>query len=249
MLRAIVVATAPRFQEEADVLGGRLDCPVHAAESAPEARFYILVGDRLSVSTGSPKSGFTVVVDFDDVKLRQRRQAGSKDLLIRACGLHKAAHTVNTVVDTTAGFGADAWVLAGAGVQVRAYERDRLMYELLEDAHKRMTLEADASNLAFFHGDPALENQEIRADVIYMDPMFSGGLRKALSTKNMMFLQEWLSSEYSLEDQTDVFQWALGQAQNRVVVKRSNKAGFIDQHKPTFQITGKTHRFDVYQRG
>jgi len=82
-----------------------------------------------------------------------------------------------------------------------------------------------------------------------MDPMFSGGLRKALSTKNMMFLQEWLGSEYSLGDQTNVFQWALEQAQNRVVVKRSNKAGFIDQRKPTFQIMGKTHRFDVYQRG
>ena len=249
MTKAVVVAQAGRFQREAELLSARLNCPVHDLDAMPEAYFRISVGDTLSVVCGSAKNAYSVSVDFDDMKIRQRRQAGSKDLLVRACGLHKATHSVNSIVDTTAGFGADAWVLAGTGVQVRAYERDRLMYELLEDARKRTMFAADAARLEFIHGDPAAENQEVVADVIYMDPMFSGGLRKALSTKNMMFLQEWLGSDYSLDDQSRVFRWALNQARNRVVVKRSAKAGFIDELKPTFQIMGKTHRFDVYQRG
>lgn len=249
MLRAIVVAETPHFRRRAERLGARLNYPVYEAGGAPESCFRISVGETLSVISGAAKNTYAVSVDFDDMKIRQRRQAGSKDLLVRACGLHKATHSVSLIVDTTAGFGADAWVLAGTGVQVRAYERDRLMYELLADAHGRMMLEANVASLEFIHGDPAAESQEVAADVIYMDPMFSGGLRKALSTKNMMFLQEWLGSDYSLDDQSKVFRWALEQARNRVVVKRSNKAGFIDQLKPTFQIAGKTHRFDVYQQG
>ncbi len=249
MTKVVVVAQAGRFQREAELLSARLNCPVHDSDAVPEAHFRISVGDTLSVVCGSAKNAYNVYVDFDDMRIRQRRQAGSKDLLVRACGLHKATHSVSSIVDTTAGFGADAWVLAGTGVQVWAYERDRLMYELLENARKRTMFANDAARLKFIHGDPAAENQEVAADVIYMDPMFSGGLRKALSTKNMMFLQEWLGSDYSLDDQSRVFRWALKQARNRVVVKRSDKAGFIDELKPTFQIMGKTHRFDVYQRG
>ena len=249
MLKAVVVADMARFGLEAERLGGVLSCPVYSVQDAPTARFQIAVSSVLSVIMTVGSKSFTVCPDFNDSKLQQRKQAGSKDLLVRACGLHKADHRVRSVLDTTAGFGADALVLAAAGVQVKAFERDRLIYELLVSAQQQVPSHSPEATLEFFHGDPAAQEMAVPADIVYMDPMFSGGMRKALSTKNMMFLQEWLCDEYAIEDQSDTFHWALEQARQRVVVKRSKKAGFLDKIKPTFQIMGKTHRFDVYQRG
>jgi 16S rRNA (guanine1516-N2)-methyltransferase len=154
-------------------------------------------------------------------------------------------------VDATAGFGSDAWVLAAAGIEVIAVEQDPLVGALLQSALNRACAQglAPARRLALFRGDAKELHVQAPIDVVYIDPMFSAGRRKAASSKSMSFLQDWLQDKYSQQDQLALFERACDVALARVVVKRSAKAEPLSSYPPTFQIKGKTHRFDVYQRG
>src|SRR5690625_6989143 len=48
------------------------------------------------------------------------------------------------------------------------------------------------------------------------------------------------------DDADDLLLSALGQARYRVVVKRPRKAPLLAQREPSYQLSGKTTRFDVY---
>ena len=65
----------------------------------------------------------------------------------------------------------------------------------------------------------------------------------------MHFLQDWLGEQFESEDQEELFRWARQLSRQRTVVKRGLKAPVMAGVTPTFQISGKTHRFDVYQQG
>jgi 16S rRNA (guanine1516-N2)-methyltransferase len=221
------------------------------ANALLDFRFRIAVGAEVCVYSGHGRNERRIAVDFSAPSLQQRVQTGGKDLLIRASGLHKEQHKVRRVVDATAGFGSDAWVLAAAGVEVIAVEQDPLVGALLQNALDRALAQglAPAQRLTLFTGDAKELNMQAPIDVVYIDPMFSAGRRKAASAKSMSFLQDWLQDKYSSQDQLALFEWACDMASVRVVVKRGAKAEPLSSYPPTFQIKGKTHRFDVYQLG
>ena len=237
-------------RELADLIGADV-VRADEADALPDFSLRIVVGAEVSVYSGHGRSERKIAVDFSAPSLQQRVQTGGKDLLIRACGLHKEQHQVRRIVDATAGFGADAWVLAAAGVEVLAVEQDPLVGALLQSALDRANTQglAPAQRLALFKGDAKHSDIQAPIDVVYIDPMFSAGRRKAASSKSMSFLQDWLRDKYSQQDQRALFEWACEIASTRVVVKRSAKAEAISPYPPTFQIKGKTHRFDVYQLG
>jgi 16S rRNA (guanine1516-N2)-methyltransferase len=252
--QAIVIAESERFSEAAADLATGLGLEVMLdteSEAASCCMFRIEVGHEIAVLSGFGKNKRRVLVDFSLASLRQRVQSGGKDLLIRACGLHKAKHPIRKVIDATAGFGGDAWVLAAQGVDVLAIEQDPLVAALLQNALQRALVQGlhGAQNLTFMGGNSMLVKAQSRVDIVYIDPMFSAGRRSAASSKSMSFLQDWLASRYSEERQIALFDWALSLASYRVVVKRALKAEWLSSHAPTFQIKGKTHRFDVYQVG
>ena len=142
-------------------------------------------------------------------------------------------------------------MLAASGIEVIAVEQDPLVGALLKNALSHacsLGLET-AHNIKLVVGDSTLLESKDSIDVVYIDPMFSAGRRKAASSKSMSFLQDWLQDTYSVQDQAALFARACDIASTRVVVKRSVKADFLSSYPPTFQIKGKTHRFDVYQLG
>jgi len=57
--------------------------------------------------------------------------------LFRAIGLRKGSHHRPTVLDATAGFGEDAWLLASKGCSILAIERNVVIATLLRDALRR----------------------------------------------------------------------------------------------------------------
>ena len=48
------------------------------------------------------------------------------------------------------------------------------------------------------------------------------------------------------EDADLLFEPAFSLAKKRVVVKRPESAGYLNEQKPDMSITSKKHRFDVY---
>lgn len=249
-----VVIDESKHAERAHELARRIGALVMQAgdaEASLDCRFRVVVGEDISVYCGQGRNERRIAVDFSASALQQRVQTGGKDLLIRACGLHKEQHKVRRVMDATAGFGADAWVLAAAGVEVIAVEQDPLVLALLQSALDRACAQglAPAQRLALIGGDAKALTLQTPIDIVYIDPMFSAGRRKAASSKSMSFLHDWLQDTFSPQAQQALFERACDMASARVVVKRSAKAEPLSSYPPTFQIKGKTHRFDVYQLG
>ena len=132
-----VLAQDSRYAEDADDLARRIGLVAVRAEDerlVHDFSFRVFVGTEICVYSGHGRNERRIAVDFSAPALQQRVQTGSKDLLIRACGLHKEHHQVRRVMDATAGFGNDAWVLAATGVEVIAVEQDPLVGALLRSA-------------------------------------------------------------------------------------------------------------------
>ena len=81
-------------------------------------------------------------------------------------------------------------------------------------------------------------------DVVYLDPMFPHREKSALVKKEMQIFKEIVGAD---ADSDDLFPIARSVAKKRVVVKRPSKAEFLANKKPTYSVTGRSSRFDIYQ--
>ncbi len=199
----------------------------------------------------TPDLGNPIFIDFEAGKNAHRRQfgGGRGQPLAKAIGLKKGA--TPTIIDATAGFGRDAFVLANLGCKITLIERNPLIASLLDDALQRATdnldLQQVISRMSLINKDAihyfsTLENHQ-HPDVIYLDPMYPSREKSALVKKDMRLLHELagpdIDSEQLLTISRDV-------ALKRVVVKRPKLAPFIDDQKPTTSIESKNTRYDVY---
>ncbi|MEO1926668.1 MAG: class I SAM-dependent methyltransferase, partial [Gammaproteobacteria bacterium] len=81
-------------------------------------------------------------VDFLDAGLTHRRlTSGKSQGIAKAIGLNKLKSP--TVLDTTAGLGKDAFILASLGCTVTLLERSPIIHALLEDGFRRGLESAD----------------------------------------------------------------------------------------------------------
>ena len=191
-------------------------------------------------------------MDFTDSALRHRRRAGHNEMLGRAVGWR--AHRAPVVLDATAGFGRDAFVLADLGCRVHLCERHPVMALLLEEALGEASgaddwLSGVVCRMRLHPHDArtlALECLD-EVEVIYLDPMFPVE-RKALPTKTMQVLHALLAIDDAEElvDQRLLVEWALEQGVARVVVKRPRRAPPLAHRRPSYELAGKAARFDVY---
>ena len=196
-----------------------------------------------------PKVG-AVVVDFTSDALTFRRlHGGKKEAIVKAVGLKGKADL--RVLDATAGLGRDAFVLANAGCVVDMIERSPVVAALLDDGLKRAALDPELASwvpqrMQLYHGISyhllSEWNNEV-PDVIYLDPMFPHRKKSALVKKEMRLFQQLLGPD---EDADLLLEPALALAKKRVVVKRPESAGYLNERKPDMSITSKKHRFDVY---
>ncbi len=190
-------------------------------------------------------------VDFNKGQSRHRRLHGSgkRQLLARAIGLHK--HHEQTVLDATAGLGTDAFVLATLGCNITLLERSPVIYALLNDGMKRAEDDLEiAGIIQRMHLHNIDANTFIKAlsdtekpDVIFLDPMFPETRKSALSKKAMQIFHEIVGPDH---DNEQLLENALLKASRRVVVKRRLRDPLLSFHKPTFNLEGKTARYDVY---
>ncbi len=201
--------------------------------------------------SGDPSLG-SVSVDFDDRSLAWRqRHPTQPEALLKAVGIRGGQAL--RVLDATAGFGLDAFMLANAGCEVQMLERNAWVHALLADGLQRAAGSEDervrkaASRMHLLHADSTLVGPELLGevpDVVYLDPMFPERRRKSAKVKKpMAMLQLLLEAE---PDAPGMLAWAMGLGAKRVVVKRPRIAGFLDGGKPSYQLPGSSSRFDVY---
>ena len=181
-------------------------------------------------------------VDFlsGSFRYRLKNGGGRKQPLARAVGIR--GDELPSVIDSTAGFAKDAFVLAALGCRVTMFERSLEMANLLTDGLQRAKDDADIgeiiSRMQLVTGDSISLLATMRADVIYLDPMYPKRTKSALVKKEMQFLQRVVGAD---EDSDQLLQAALKSANNRVVVKRPKKAEPIDG-SVSFTVSSKNTR-------
>jgi hypothetical protein len=204
-------------------------------EAAPAGDFYLRFNDgKLSLCRVGDDNG--VAVSGRDI----RQRTLGDFLLGRACGLKPG--TQISILDGTAGLGLDGIALASAGGRVTLVEREPVLWALLANLLDRLDLHdvpLHLNDVETLLGD--LEAPEW--DVIYLDPMFPVRNKKALPAKRMQYLAAVLEGgepfDPALIDQARRY------ARSRVVLKRRLKDPAYGA--PSWQIRGRSVRYDVYQ--
>lgn len=237
-------------------LAEKLQLPLTIFPS-PNYRYSLMYHDNIlslyenNLLTGKKQRPF--YVDFLNTKLQHRTKHQSQfasELLFKAIGIKPTS--LPTILDVTAGFATDAYLLATRGCHVTALERQGVIVALLEDALRRATDEDQSQHNVF----QRLSIQQVQAeqylpryghifDVIYCDPMFAISHKSALAKKPMQILQAFTKQD---EDQTSLALLAFQHAKRRLVVKRNLQANALLPQKPTFCVYGKTIRYDVYEK-
>lgn len=223
----------------------------HLQQQHAEAPFALVWGSQhLELrKLDEPKLG-PVLVDFVAGAVAHRRKfgGGRGQSIAKAVGLKSGANP--TIVDATAGLGRDAFVLASLGCQVTMLERHPVVAALLADGLQRAQQDVEigawmCERMSLRTGS-ALENLQhlgFTPDVVYLDPMFPHRQKSALVKKEMRVFQSLVGADLDADALLPV---ALAVAGKRVVVKRPDYAGFLNDMSPSMSIETKSNRFDVY---
>jgi 16S rRNA (guanine1516-N2)-methyltransferase len=176
------------------------------------------------------------------------RAAQSTQLILKAC--NNKQRNINRILDVTAGWGVDSFILARHGRKVTMLEQNRLVYSIVAYSLELLAADAAASDTA---NRMNIENTDAKRyllglkndreyDCIYLDPMFQAHKSSAKPAKEMQILQSIAANV----DIDDCFETALLKAGKRVVVKRAAKAPPLCRHKPDLVYRSKSIRFDIY---
>jgi 16S rRNA (guanine1516-N2)-methyltransferase len=218
----------------------------------------VLTEERLELrKVDEPKLG-AIYVDLVGGAVGHRRKfgGGKGQAIAKAAGLNKGA--TPTVLDGTAGLGRDAFVLASLGCKVQMVERHPVVAALLDDGLQRAKQDAEigtwvSERMSLLHAsshsaldDLAKDENFIKPDVVYLDPMYphpENKKKSALVKKEMRVFQSLVGADH---DADCLLEPALALATKRVVVKRPDYANWLDDQKPAMAIETKKNRFDVY---
>lgn len=168
----------------------------------------------------------------------------AKQPLLRAIG--KIHLPPATIIDCTAGFGQDSFILTSAGHHLVSIEQNPVVYLLLATSIKLYKQQHPDCTWQAVHANSCswLQQNRKKVDAIYLDPFFEKNT-SALPKNRIQWLQK-------LADTTDnhdarLLNQALLADCGRVVVKRDLKAPFLNNIKPNSgSIQQKSSRFDCY---
>ncbi len=176
----------------------------------------------------------------------ERRASQTNQALLKAC--NNKARSIHQVLDLTAGWGADAFVLATQGQQVTLLEKNVAIascvdysLSILAQSHH-----PTANRLELRHCDATDFLNQLSAnhgfDCIYIDPMFPAHKSSAKPAKEMQILQA-LTDNQAIDL---MFELALQKAVKRVVIKRPLKAVPLGEATVDLVYRERSVRFDIY---
>lgn len=206
----------------------------------------------LELETADSRNSGTIRADFEHPTLAYRSTNRiNHQAIIRAAGVKQGR--IPSVLDATAGLGKDAYLLATAGCSVVMLEQNRIVHALLRDGLCRASRSRD-EKVRLTAGLMRLELTSLaqfvktqpQFDVVYLDPMFPERRKNARVKKDMFVLQKFFEHGNSEADDARLLSDAMAVARRRVVIKRPRLAPGIDASKPTFSLSGRSSRYDVY---
>ncbi|MDH3451504.1 MAG: class I SAM-dependent methyltransferase [Gammaproteobacteria bacterium] len=193
-------------------------------------------------------------VDFDSARSSYRRAFGGgvTQTLARAIGVKGRIRP--SVVDATAGWGRDAFVLASLGCRIDMLERHPLVAELLADGLRRAAHSPDVAAIAARMRLRCCDANDYlrglsgnaRPDAVYLDPMYPRSGKTAAVKKDLRLLRELLGTPVS---EPRLFDAAFAHARARVVVKRPKSAQPLTGRAPDALLASTNTRYDVYFTG
>ncbi|MBG84658.1 MAG: hypothetical protein CMJ40_08950 [Phycisphaerae bacterium] len=232
--------------EKAESISSTLGIPISTGERVPSGEFRIIIledgvelWDEFSRRHGMP-------MNFRSTDLR----TGSGSLSLKQPLARAVGRSARTILDATAGFGHDAFLLACLGWNVHAVERNPIIFTLLKESLLSATGDEQISNimgdrLQITNQDAVAwmdENNNPTVDVVYLDPMFNTRPSSALPKKPAQILRRLVGFDTDVQT---LFDRAMEHAMDRVVIKRSDRdPPLVDQ--PSVSYKGKMVRYDVY---
>ena len=173
--------------------------------------------------------------------------------LVRACGLTRAGHEGDRVLDGTGGLGTDAWLLANAGGRVRVMEQHPVLRALLEDGLRRAGEQHPevAARIRVEHGDSrvllTIPEQVRGIDVLYLDPMYPERRKAALGDRRLRLVAALLAADgLAADDAAGLVDAGLAAGIGRVVLKRPARVRVAASRPPGHSLEGRSTRFDVW---
>lgn len=255
-----VVCNHPEYRAQAAALASHLqqslliDCDPQALTGCA----FVLLCDAQGIAlqqTGRKAPG-PVRAEFTAGAVDHRRKfgGGKGQMIAKAVGVKAGVYP--RVLDVTAGLGKDAFVLATLGCHVQMLERSPVVHCLLQDglaralnyaASEDRELQLTLERLQLLATDSreylASLNESERPGVIYLDPMFPEREKSADVKKEMRAFHDLVGRD---DDAGELLELALLNAIYRVVVKRPRKASFVGGKAPSYQLEGKSSRYDIY---
>lgn len=250
----VVQALLPELRPAAKQLADQLALPLVAVnDPAIDAEFALQWGPQgLWLQELGKQAPGPVQVDFVSGAAAHRRQfgGGSGQMIAKAVGIQSGVRP--SILDATAGLGRDAFVLACLECPVIMIERQPVVAALLADGLARAALSPEVAPIAqrmrLLTGDAIslMQNWQAQApQVIHLDPMFPERDKSALVKKEMRAFKPIVGED---ADQAELLAAALALASHRVVVKRPRKAPCIEGIKPSYELLGKSSRYDIYTK-
>lgn len=240
------------FQSQAQSTATALGVDVDDAGARPYTLVFAELGVHLETRDSS-KHG-RIMVDFCSGSAAHRRLygGGKNQMIAKAVGISRNFRPL--VVDATAGLGKDAFVLAALGCELILLERSPVAFALLADGLRRarefaVAHDADllrtVERMTLFAGNSIdwLRACEQPVDVIYIDPMFPERHKQAAVKKDMQAFHAVIGQD---DDGAALLDAANEKVVYRTVVKRPRLAAPLGQDQPSYVLSGKSSRYDIY---
>jgi len=206
-----------------------------------------------------------MVIDFLSPELTYKRlHGGGFNLpMAKACGLKKLfkknkdqnKNKKIKIIDATAGFGEDGFLLASLGAEVFMIERNPEVFAALslglksglEKSLENQELVNIFSRIFLYSGQaleliPKIKQAQGEIDLIYLDPMFPHRTKSALVKKPMRDLRDLVGEDLDADGLLNIAR----QHAPKVIVKRPKNAPFLAGEKTKDQLIGASSRFDIY---
>lgn len=187
-----------------------------------------------------------LIFDFDKLwsSYQQQRLSIKKEMLPRAMGWKKRGRF--KILDGSFGTGKDSLLCLYFEGEVRALERNPVIYLLAKDALLRVKnielAQALTTRFSLEFGDLFTLTDICSNSILYFDPMYNREKIKALPRKEMVYFHEIVGND---SDSEQIFTFFKKSGQQKLVIKRPLH-GEILGGMPRHQIKGKSTRFDVY---
>ena len=255
-----VLCNIPERFPQAKQLALDLQLPLlvdQAPEKIIDHSFVVLFSSQgVALQQTGRKVPGPIMAEFTEGAVDHRRKfgGGKGQMIAKAVGVKAGVYP--RVLDATAGMGKDSFVLATLGCQLTMIERSPIVHALLQDGLQRAQEFAQAQDaelhqvmnrMQLLAQDSRTYLESLSAeqfpDVIYLDPMFPERQKTADVKKEMAAFHSVVGKD---EDADALLPLALAHVNYRVVVKRPRKAPFLNNQTPSYQLEGKSSRFDIY---